>query len=383
MSKKMTDKERWTKLQEQKQKVEDSIRKAENYAKELDKVKIVPISDPLKQPPKRRILTGTALDGLLSRRGGIEEGRSVELYGQFGTGKTMICSTLAVEANDLIIYIDNEHTFSSDRFIEIAELRGKDPDDINDRLLLYSPNDWIEAEATVRQLPEFDNDGNFIDVGIVIVDSIMKFWAETREFYGRENLTQRQQLIRAQLADLCAYVRRHGAVLVYTNQVYVEPVDTSFKSVEDIFKARGGATLEHIGDYRILLRKAPRNVRFARLVDAIDLPLIEMPFVLTDKGIYDIDSPAERLRALESADKYGMKFLSEKLYTKDPAKKYYKQALRLGMITEETVLEKKWLTEKDIEEVKRDIAEDLDERMEKHGEVFDIDQMLAEDESEE
>ena len=76
---------------------------------------------------------------------------------------------------------------------------------------------------TVRQLPEYDENDNFLDIGIVIVDSIMKFWAETRQFYGRENLTQRQQLIRAQLADLCAYVRRHNAVLFYTNQVYVAP----------------------------------------------------------------------------------------------------------------------------------------------------------------
>jgi RecA/RadA recombinase len=282
------------------------------------------------------------------------------------TGKTMFAQTVCAEAEGYIVYIDNEHTFRGNRFAEICSLRGRDPEEVNKRLMYFKPANWIEQEATVRQLPEFDPDTEeFLDIGAVIVDSIMCHWADSRDWQGRENLPQRQSLIRAELLDLRNYCRRHNAVLFYTNQVYMKPVANPYASVEDIYIPRGGASIAHIGDYRILLRKGPRNLRYARLVDALDLPLMEVPFVLHKSGVANIEDEGEQIRAIEQGEKYGLKFLDTKVFSANPAKKYYAKAFLLGILKEEKALEQGWLNEKDIEELKQEKIEIELERAEK------------------
>jgi len=273
------------------------------------------------------------------------------------TGKTQIAECIVAEAEGLKIYIDAEWTFRGDRFAEICTARGIDPKESADRIRLYRPMNWIHQEAVVKQLPEFDSDGKFLDIGVVIVDSIMKHWADSRDWQGRENLPQRQALLRAQISDLSNYCRRHNAVLFYTNQVYIAPVANPYASVENIYHSRGGASLEHIADYRILLRKGPRNLRFARLVDSPDLPLMEVPFVLHEKGISDIEDPGIRVQALERGEQYGLRFLDTKVSTRGAGKKYYAKAFLLGIMTEEEALENDYLDEKDIKELKEEKME--------------------------
>jgi DNA repair protein RadA len=75
--------------------------------------------------------------------GGFETQAITELVGEFGSGKSQICHTLCVAANQLIensrdngdehstsgniIFIDSENTFRADRVHQIAEQRGLDP----------------------------------------------------------------------------------------------------------------------------------------------------------------------------------------------------------------------------------------------------------------
>jgi len=362
--------------------VTDKLGDKAGYIKALKDYPISFIDNPLAQRPKRRIHTGTALDRILSRKGGIEEGRSIEIYGEYATGKTQICEAVAAEAEGLIIYIDAEDTWFAERFAEICTARDKDPIEVASRLRLYTPRNWIEQEATIKQLPDFDPEtGEYIAVGAVILDSIMQVWSDDRRWHGREKLTQRQQLIRAQLKDLCSYVKDHRAILLYTNQVYIEPIAKANRSIEQIYKARGGPTLEHIADYRILLRKGPRNLRWARLVDSPDIPLTEVPFILHKSGIADIEDPGERIRALERGEAYGLKFLDTKMVSVDPAKKYYIKALMLGMLSEEEALERKWLTKKQIDDAMEEINRVAETRLEeKMQEVIPV--MSTEEEQE-
>jgi len=337
MKKKKTDREMWLETLKVKDDIVDSIGKSSNYFKKIQKLRTRSISNPLSdgKVPVKRILTGTALDEILSFNGGIEVGSTVEFYGPFAAAKTQICETLVTEAEGLIIYIDSERTFRKERVKGIAVARGKDVEDINKRLLLYQPEDWMEQEAITMNLPEFDSEGNFIDVGLVIIDSLMKHWADAPEFFGREKLTTRQQMVRAELARLVRYVRRHSAVLVYTNQIYDKPIDTRYASPEQKIGARGGRSLEHIADYRILLIKKRGNVRVARLVDSPDIPLLEVPFVLDERGISDIPDPAERAKALELTESYREKFLSGRIGSKPAGKKYIEKAKEIGLIVEE------------------------------------------------
>jgi DNA repair protein RadA len=93
-----------------------------------------------------RFATGSeSFDRFLN--GGFETQAITELAGEFGSGKSQICHTLCVAANQLIensrhddakennkhsatgniIFIDSENTFRADRVHQIAEQRGLDP----------------------------------------------------------------------------------------------------------------------------------------------------------------------------------------------------------------------------------------------------------------
>lgn len=347
----MTDKQSWEKLLKSKATIYSDIKKTDEYLKNIVKLDVGPLEDPFYKTTERpkKILTHTALDRILSKSGGLEVGRSLELFGAFASGKTQIVNTMLIESEGLCILIDAEGTFSADRFEELAEARGKDINDIMDRLLVYQPNDWMEQDAMIRQLPEFDAEGKFLEVGIVAVDSLLKLWGTAPEFFGRQNLPTRQLLLGSEGAYLQKYCRRHQGIFIFTNQVRNKPVDTRYAAPEERWGGGGGPTVHHIADYRILLRKGPRNIRYARVVDSIDLPLMEVPFILDVAGIRDIPDPGERVKAMEIGEKYGHKFLSGQVSSVKAGKKYYREALRLGAITPAEATE--WLSDKEIEEV--------------------------------
>jgi len=355
-----TDKERYLEEQKQKKDILKLVQSPDSFMEKVDKLGVSPINDPLRlsedAPKPRRLYTKTALDRILSIKGGIPAGRSVELFGEFGSGKTQIINTMLVESEGLCILIDTEHTFDPDRFKELCEARGKDPADVNERLLLYQPLDWIEQIAIIRNLPQFDKDGNYLDVGIVAVDSLMKLFGQAPELSGRANLSFRQSTIGQMLAMLRTYAKRHNSILVWSSQIRSRPVNTMFAAPESKVASQGGPTVSHEGDYRIFLRKGPRNIRYARLVDSIDLPLMEVPFILDVSGIRDIPDPGERLKAMEQSEEYGKKFLSARLGNTPPGKKYYMEALRRGVITPEEA--KQYLDEKDIAKVLMQIDPD-------------------------
>jgi len=356
----VTDRAKWKKFQERKDGIRGTLNNPNMYIKKMkglfkkDDPKfpgVQPTYSPLSTKPKNKIYTGTALDELLSYHGGLEEGSSLELYGEFASGKTQIVQALLAEGAGLLVYIDAEDTYRPDRFREICESRGKDPEEINSRLLLYHPEDWIEQEYVTINLPEFDEKGKFLEVGLVVVDSLMAHFASDPEFLGRQNLPIRQGLVRSEVHRLKRYCKRHKAVLVYTNQISRIPVARPNAPLESRLGGRGGDTVAHLADYRILLRKARGNIRVARLVDSVDKPLIEVPFILDESGIKDIPEAAERAKAMEKVEKYGEKFLSGQWDSKAAARKYLEKAREMGFLTGENV-------EKILEEIKEKVVKE-------------------------
>ena len=88
------------------------------------------------------ISTGSkSLDTLLG--GGIETGSITELFGEFRTGKTQLCHTLAVVcqlpssmggAEGRCLYIDTEGTFRPERLLATAERFGLDGAEVLDNV---------------------------------------------------------------------------------------------------------------------------------------------------------------------------------------------------------------------------------------------------------
>jgi len=335
--------------------ISESLRKSDEYLGELKKLKTTAISDPLQltEKPTKRILTHTALDRIFSRKGGVEAGRSLEIYGEFASGKSEIIWTLVAEADGLIILIDSENTWSPDRFKQICEARGKDIQDIANRLLVFQPQNYQEQDHIVNyELPNCDKEGNIIEVGLIAIDSLMCHWSTSSDFQGREKLGVRAGLIGPHIMNLKRYAKLHNAVLVYSNQISMKPDAKAFSSYEDIIYPKGGPIIAHAGDHRILLRKGPANIRFARVVDSIEIPLTEVPFVLDVAGITDLPNPGERVKAMEIADKYGRRFLSGQVSSQAPAgKDYYKKAIKLRMITPEEAISHGYLTQDEVDKV--------------------------------
>ena len=89
-----------------------------------------------------QVTTGSKeLDKLL--QGGIETGSITELFGEFRTGKSQLCHTLAVTCQLPIdmgggegkcLYIDTEGTFRPERLLAIAERYGLSGSDVLDNV---------------------------------------------------------------------------------------------------------------------------------------------------------------------------------------------------------------------------------------------------------
>lgn len=81
------------------------------------------------------------MDQLLG--GGVETGSITEMFGEFRTGKTQLCHTLAVTCQlpiakgggeGMAMYVDTEGTFRPERLIPIAKRFGLDEQQVLDNV---------------------------------------------------------------------------------------------------------------------------------------------------------------------------------------------------------------------------------------------------------
>ena len=142
-----------------------------------------------------KITTGSSkLDALL--QGGIESMSITEIFGEFRTGKTQLCHTLAVTAQlpkenggggGKVIYIDSEGTFRPQKIAKIAERYDLDPQEVLQNIIyarVYTTEiqDNILMLATAQMINE--------PFSLIIVDSIMALFRV--DYTGRGQLSERQ-----------------------------------------------------------------------------------------------------------------------------------------------------------------------------------------------
>ena len=145
-----------------------------------------------------------SIDDLLA--GGFETQSLVEVYGEFGSGKTQIGHQLAVnctmpiEQGGLdgdVFYIDTEDTFRPERITQMARGHGLDPEAVLERIHVAraynSAHQMLLAEEIKRM-------SRGINVKMIIVDSLTSHFRA--EFVGRGMLANRQQKLNRHLKDL-------------------------------------------------------------------------------------------------------------------------------------------------------------------------------------
>jgi len=232
------------------------------------------------------ITTGSKhLDNLLL--GGIETQAITEFYGEFGTGKTQLCHTLAVNVQLPIdkgglespaIYIDTEMTFKSERVIQIADAKGLDPLETLRNIYVAKARGASHLILLVRDLPKKIRETG---ARLVLIDSaVAPFRAE---YIGRGQLSERQQLLNVMMHDLIRMAELYNVAIVITNQVLAAP-DVIYG---DPTRPIGGHVVAHAVTYRIYLRKAKGNTRIASIVDSPRHPPGEAIFMIGPDGIKD------------------------------------------------------------------------------------------------
>ena len=227
------------------------------------------------------------LDRILG--GGIETGAITELIGEFGSGKTQICFTLAVTAQQLITeggfegnvcVIDTEGTFMPERIMQVAEERGLDATKTLEGILIARAYNSEHQIILINSLPELVEKSG---IKLVIMDSMIGHFRG--EYIGRGTLAERQQKLGSCLSKLLRVAEAFNVSVVLTNQVMSTP-DTMYG---DPNKPTGGHVMAHACTHRVFLRKGRKNTRLARVIDSPSLPEEKIRFAITAAGVVDSD----------------------------------------------------------------------------------------------
>ncbi|NXD32678.1 RAD51 protein, partial [Spelaeornis formosus] len=233
------------------------------------------------------ITTGsTGLDTILG--GGIETGAITELFGEFRTGKSQICHTLAVTCQLPVsmgggegkcLYIDTEGTFRPVRMLAVAERFGLNGEEVLDNIAYARAYNADHQLQLLVQASAMMAESRF---SLLIVDSCTSLYRT--DFSGRGELSARQTHLAKFLRTLMRLADEFGVAVVVTNQV-VAQVDGGQFAGADAKKPIGGNIMAHASTTRLSLRKGRGTSRVCKIVDSPCLPEAEAIFAINANGI--------------------------------------------------------------------------------------------------
>nr|CAG4637896.1 EOG090X0906 [Chydorus sphaericus] len=248
-----------------------------------------------------QISTGSKeLDKLLG--GGIETGSITEIFGEFRTGKTQLCLTLAV--------ICQACSYLSSRALEL--LNYDVPLSSLTIYLISFPSTMVEPKENVSTLTLKERSvlsAFWLSLN-VLGSTVLMFWtmlpasammAESRyallivdsatalyrtDYSGRGELSARQMHLARFLRMLLRLADEFGVAVVITNQV-VAQVDGGAMFAADPKKPIGGNIIAHASTTRLYLRKGRGETRICKIYDSPCLPEAEAMFAILPDGVND------------------------------------------------------------------------------------------------
>ncbi len=234
------------------------------------------------------ITTGSKnLDNLLGGRG-VETKSMTESFGAYGSGKTQLGLSLAVNvqlpldmggANGKAVYIDTEGTFRPERVKQIAEAMGANPEKILKNILVARALNSDHQILLIDRIGEMIKDGE--PIKLVVIDSLTAHFRA--EFSGRGQLADRQQKLNRYLHTLMRLAEQYNLAIYVTNQVMANPA----LMFGDPTTAIGGHIVGHASTYRMYLRRGKKDSRVAKMIDSPNLPENETVFFITADGLRD------------------------------------------------------------------------------------------------
>ena len=234
------------------------------------------------------ITTGSkSLDDLLGGKG-VESKAITEAFGVYGSGKTQLGLSLAVNvqlpadqggAGGKAVYIDTEGTFRPQRISQIAEGIGANPEMVLKNILIARAFNSDHQILLLEKIGEMIKSGE--PIKLIVIDSLTAHFRA--EFAGRGQLADRQQKLNRYMHELMKIAETYNLVVYVTNQVMANPAQL----FGDPTNAIGGNIVGHASTYRLYLRRAKQGSRVAKLIDSPNLPDGEAIYFVTNQGIKD------------------------------------------------------------------------------------------------
>jgi DNA repair protein RadA len=236
------------------------------------------------------ITTGSKeLDNLLGGRG-VETKAITEAFGAYGSGKTQLGLSLAVNvqlpidkkgAEGKAVYIDTEGTFRPERIRQIADTKGLNSESVLKNIFVARAFNSDHQILLIDKIGEMIKEGE--PIKIVIIDSLTAHFRA--EFSGRGMLADRQQKLNKYLHNLMKIAEQYNLAIYVTNQVMANPA----MMFGDPTTAIGGNIVGHASTFRMYIRKGKKSSRVAKLIDSPNLPDSECVFFVGAGGVVDIE----------------------------------------------------------------------------------------------
>lgn len=174
------------------------------------------------------ISTGSKnLNNLLGGKG-VESKAITEVFGAFGSGKTQLALSLAVNvqlpkdsggANGKAVYIDTEGTFRPERIKQFASGLGANPEKVLKNIFVARAFNSDHQILLLEKINEMIKKGE--PIKLLIVDSLTAHFRA--EYSGRGQLADRQQRLNRYLHDLMKLAEQRNIAVLVTNQVMSNP----------------------------------------------------------------------------------------------------------------------------------------------------------------
>jgi len=241
------------------------------------------------------ITTGSKNVDVLLGGKGIEAGAVTEAYGAYGSGKSQIAHSLAVNvqlpkekggAGGMAIFIDSEGTFRPERIKQIAAAKGLDQQKVLKNIYTARAFNSDHQMLLVEKVSELIAEKK-LPIKLVIIDSLTSHFRS--EFSGRGMLADRQQKLNKHIHSLIRLGEQYKVAIYITNQVMANPA----VMFGDPTTAIGGHILGHASHYRIYLRRGKKGSRVAKMIDAPNLPENEAVFWIMEGGFGDKEPKTE------------------------------------------------------------------------------------------
>lgn len=221
--------------------------------------------------------------------GGLESQSITEIYGEYRTGKTQLCMTMAVTAQlpkpqggaGKVLYVDAEGTFRPERIAAIAQRFDLVAEEVLDNII-YARAHTTEHQHTLLVLAAAQMmDDHF---SLIIIDSIMALYRV--DYTGRGQLSERQQNLGQFLAKLKKLSEQFNVAVLMTNQVMADP-GGGMSFMADPKKPIGGHVLAHASTTRLYFKKGKGEQRLVKCIDSPSVAEQQCTIELSEGGVGD------------------------------------------------------------------------------------------------